>query len=200
MVCRLLGRDNLLRSLVECSLLVRTFFFFFLTYRGLKLIPLMRKFYQLYWANFILQLLKGLPSCLWTHEGVLLWYRILLGIWLMVLTYWGIWWTNCDLWGSQWRCMVHEGKSFYFLHGSLRSLCWFYPRGGVLSTLWGKFSLQLLGRLLYALNPQGSPSMLMILTHWWICVGSTHDFHIKDLKFAHPKLRIKETQQKWLLS
>ena len=68
-------------------------------------------------------------------------------------------------------------------------------RKGGLSTPWGKFSLQLLGRLLCALDPWGSSSMLMILTHWGICVGSTHDFHIKDCKFAYPRLTIKETQQ-----
>ena len=60
----LLGTDNLLRSLVECSLLGRTFFFFFLTYCGLTLIPLRREFYQFYWGNFILQLSRGLPLCL----------------------------------------------------------------------------------------------------------------------------------------
>ena len=61
MMCGLLGRDNLLRSLVEFSLLGRTFFFFFLTYWGLTLIPNMREFYQLYQDNFILQLSRRLP-------------------------------------------------------------------------------------------------------------------------------------------
>ena len=42
--------------------------------------------------------------------------------------------------------------------------------------------------------------MLMIITHWEICVGSTQTFHIKDLKFDYFGLRIKETQQEWLLS
>ena len=134
--------------------------------------------------------------------------------------------------------MIHWGKIFYFLHGSLRMVrknslrrrmvynplgknllfpSWLIGNGkeklieevvlilptrggGGLSTLWGKFSLQLLGKLHCALDPRESSSMLMTLTHWAICVGSTHIFHVKDLKFAYPGLRIKETQQKWLLS
>ena len=41
---------------------------------------------------------------------------------------------------------------------------------------------------------------LIVGTQWGICVGSTHTFHIKYLKFAYPGLRIKEIQQEWLLS
>ena len=57
------------------------------------------------------------------------------------------------------------------------------------------------------LDPWGNPSMisnfvgdLIVGTQWGICVGSTHTFHIKYLKFAYPGLRIKEIQQEWLLS
>ena len=46
----------------------------------------------------------------------------------------------------------------------------------------------------------GSSSMLKIVTHWGICVSSTHTFHLKDLKFAYSRLRIKETQQELVLS
>ena len=72
-------------------------------------------------------------------------------------------------------------------------------RGGFIDSM-GKSSLQLLGRFLCALDPRGSSFMLMILTHWGICVSSTHTFHLKDLKFAYYGLRIKETQQELVLS
>ena len=68
----------------------KTTFFFFITYRGFVLIPLSWEFYQLHWGSFILQLLRGLLSCLGTTGESSYDTKICMGIWLMILTYEGV--------------------------------------------------------------------------------------------------------------